>query len=109
MPENWKAVPGWYISCLLYTSITLKFATGASECVTALNTIFTNYNKEHPNVTVEVTVLPGGVAGFNSAMASKLAAGDAPDLFQYPVSYTHLNGAFPHCRPLQHDHGAAFL
>ena len=63
--------------------ITLKFATGASECVTALNTIFTNYNKEHPNVTVEVTVLPGGVAGFNSAMASKLAAGDAPDLFQY--------------------------
>lgn len=63
--------------------ITLKFATGASECVTALNTIFSNYNSEHPNVTVEVTVLPGGVAGFNSAMASKLAAGDAPDLFQY--------------------------
>ena len=63
--------------------ITLKFATGASECVTALNTIFSNYNSEHPNVTVEVTVLPGGVAGFNSAMASRLAAGDAPDLFQY--------------------------
>lgn len=63
--------------------ITLKFATGASECVSALNTIFAKYNEEHPNVTVEVTVLPGGVAGFNSAMASKLAAGDAPDLFQY--------------------------
>lgn len=63
--------------------ITLKFATGSSECVTALNTVFSKYNEEHPNVTVEVTVLPGGVAGFNSAMASKLAAGDAPDLFQY--------------------------
>lgn len=63
--------------------VTLKFATGASECVAAFNTIFTNYNNEHPNVTIEVTVLPGGVAGFNSAMASKLAAGDAPDLFQY--------------------------
>lgn len=63
--------------------VTLKFATGASEVVPALNTIFSEYNKEHPNVTVEVTVLPGGVAGFNSAMASKLAAGDAPDIFMY--------------------------
>ena len=50
--------------------ITLKFATGASEIVPALNEIFTNYNAEHPNVTIEVTVLPGGVAGFNSAMGS---------------------------------------
>ncbi len=63
--------------------ITLKFATGSSEIVPALNEIFTNYNAEHPNVTIEVTVLPGGVAGFNSAMGSKLAAGDAPDIFEY--------------------------
>lgn len=63
--------------------VTLKFATGNAEVAPALNTIFAEYNKEHPNVSVEVTVLPGGVAGFNSAMASKLAAGDAPDIFMY--------------------------
>lgn len=30
--------------------VTLKFATGASEVVPALNTIFSEYNKEHPNI-----------------------------------------------------------
>ncbi len=64
-------------------NVTLQFATGAAEVVPALNTIFSNYTAEHPNVTVEVTVLPGGVADFFSAMASKFAADDAPDLFMY--------------------------
>lgn len=63
--------------------VTLRMATGGPEMLPAINEIVAAYSEEHPNVTMETTVLPGGVSGFNSAMASKLAASDAPDLFQY--------------------------
>lgn len=64
-------------------TVVLRMATGVPETVSTIDSFALAYTEEHPNITLEVTVLPGGVAGFNSAMASKLAANDAPDIFQY--------------------------
>ncbi len=63
--------------------VTLRMATMSPEIIPAINNMLAARAQDYPNVTMEVTVLPGGVAGFNSAMATKFAAGDAPDIFQY--------------------------
>ena len=63
--------------------ITLRYATGQTEAMKVLNDIAVQINEIYPNVTMEITILPGGVAGYNAAMASKLAANDAPDIFTY--------------------------
>jgi ABC-type glycerol-3-phosphate transport system substrate-binding protein len=63
--------------------VVLRLATGNTDAIKVMNDIATSYAKTNPTVSLEITVIPGGVAGFNAAMASKFAASDAPDLFQY--------------------------
>ncbi len=63
--------------------VVLSLATSDATGYKVLNDIAAQYQKDHPNVSLEITVLPGGVAGFNTAMASKFVANDAPDLFIY--------------------------
>lgn len=63
--------------------IVLRLATGNTDSIKVMNDIAATYAKDNPTVSLEITVIPGGVAGFNAAMASKFAANDAPDLFQY--------------------------
>lgn len=63
--------------------IVLTFGTGNSETVDVYQEIFDNYHAEHPNVTVEVSVLPSSSADFYSALSAKMTAGDAPDIFTY--------------------------
>ncbi|TBL79108.1 ABC transporter substrate-binding protein [Paenibacillus thalictri] len=64
---------------------TLKLATSSPENVDTLNEYVKSFEKKMPGYTVEITAIPG-VAAFNAAMASKLAAGDPPDIFIYQWS-----------------------
>ncbi|MCU6796451.1 extracellular solute-binding protein [Paenibacillus sp. WQ 127069] len=61
---------------------TLKLATLQAENVDTMNVYVKNFEKNNPGYTVEITAIPG-VAAFNAAMASKLAAGDPPDIMTY--------------------------
>lgn len=60
----------------------LKLFAIEPQVVKAVNILNETFESEMPGYTVEATAVPG-VAEYNTAMASKLAAGDVPDFMVY--------------------------
>lgn len=82
-------------------NIVLQIMAAGSESIEPLQKT-AQYVREHgyPNLELEVIVVPG-VAEFNTALAAKFSAGDAPDLFIYQWgTNTQLYARSGHLLPL---------
>ncbi|WP_274652086.1 extracellular solute-binding protein [Paenibacillus humicola] len=64
--------------------VTLRFMTSDNSEATAYKTIISDFEKQNPNIKVEMTVVPG-TETFITALKAKFSANDAPDLYSFQV------------------------
>lgn len=60
--------------------VTIKIFQFKVEIAEAMNRLKEEYEKEHPNVKLEIETVGGG-ADYGAALKAKFAAGDEPDIF----------------------------
>ncbi|AJY75846.1 ABC transporter substrate-binding protein [Paenibacillus beijingensis] len=60
--------------------VTIKIFQFKVEIAEAMNRLKAEYEKEHPNVKLEIETVGGG-ADYGAALKAKFAAGDEPDIF----------------------------
>jgi ABC-type glycerol-3-phosphate transport system substrate-binding protein len=66
------------------STVTLRFMTNDASEATAYKTIISDFEKQNPNIKVEMTVVPG-TDTFITALKAKFSANDAPDLYSFQV------------------------
>lgn len=59
---------------------TVKIFQFKTEIVEGLNELKTEFEKEHPNIKLDIQTVGGG-ADYGAALKTKFASGDAPDIF----------------------------
>ena len=82
-PAEEAAAPAEASSIDPESPVTIHFGSNDPLLQDVYQEIFDDYHELHPNITVEINVMPNASSELYSALSAKFASNDAPDIFTY--------------------------